>query len=391
MDFDKLLSPIVKAIPPSGIRKLFDIACEMDDVISLGIGEPDFVTPQSICEAGIRSLEQGYTHYTGNAGLGALRDEICTYVKRKYNLTYERAQTLVTVGGSEAIDAALRAVILPGDEVLIPEPSFVCYKPLTTLAGGTPVTIQTTAENDFRLTAAQLKSAITEKTKVLILPYPNNPTGAIMRREDLEEIASVLKNTEILVISDEIYSELNYTSEGHTSLAEIDGMYERTLLINGFSKTFAMTGWRMGYACGPKPWIKLMTKIHQFAIMCAPTTSQYAAIEALKNCDEDVLAMKKEYNQRRQLMRDGFLQMGLDCFEPLGAFYLFPCIKKTGLSSDEFCERLLREHKVAVVSGTAFGECGEGFIRCSYASSVRDLREALSRIAEFVECLRREK
>ncbi|MDP4133499.1 MAG: aminotransferase class I/II-fold pyridoxal phosphate-dependent enzyme [Bacillota bacterium] len=385
MDYEKILSPVVTAIPPSGIRKLFNVVNEMEDVVSLGVGEPDFNTPQSIKNAGIRSLELGYTHYTANAGIKELREEITVYLNRKYNLSYDSEDVFVTVGGSEAIDAALRTVVVPGDEVLIPEPSFVCYKPLTALAGGVPVPIVTKEEDNFRLTKQQLESAITPKTKALILPYPNNPTGAVMSKKDLEAIAEVIRGTNIIIISDEIYSELNYTPEGHTSIIEIEGMKERTILINGFSKTFAMTGWRLGYACGPKEIIQPMIKVHQFAIMSSPTTSQYAAVEALRSCDNEVNVMKNEYNMRRRLMLAGLRSMGLSCFEPLGAFYLFPNITKTGFSSDEFCERLLKEERVAVVSGNAFGVSGEGFIRCSYAYSVTNINKALERIGRFVK------
>lgn len=386
MNIDKLLNPTVDALPPSGIRKFFDIVETMKDAISLGVGEPDFVTPWAIREAGIYSLESGQTHYTANRGLMELRDEICRYNKRKYGVSYDPAeQVLVTVGGSEAIDAMIRSVICPGDEVLIPEPSFVCYKPLTIMAGGVPVTIETKAENDFRLTADELREKITDKTKLLILPFPNNPTGAVMSKADLESIAEVLKDTDILVLSDEIYGELRYDGEKHVPFSKIDGMYERTVVVNGFSKAFAMTGWRLGYALGPSKLIKLMTKVHQYGIMSSPTTSQYAAIEALRSCDDDVKNMCSEYNYRRRTIVDGFRKMGLDCFEPYGAFYVFPCIKKTGMTSEEFCNRLLEEEKVAVVPGTAFGECGEGFVRCSYAYSIEKIEEALKRIEKFVE------
>lgn len=386
MNLDKLLNPTVDALPPSGIRKFFDIVETMKDAISLGVGEPDFVTPWAIREAGIYSLESGQTHYTANRGLMELREEICRYNKRKYGVSYDPAeQVLVTVGGSEAIDAMIRSVICPGDEVLIPEPSFVCYKPLTIMAGGVPVTIETKAENDFRLTADELREKITDKTKLLILPFPNNPTGAVMSKSDLEAIAEVLKDTDILVLSDEIYGELRYDGETHVPFSKIDGMYERTVVVNGFSKAFAMTGWRLGYALGPAKLMKLMTKVHQYGIMSSPTTSQYAAIEALRSCDDDVKNMCSEYNYRRRTIVDGFRKMGLDCFEPYGAFYVFPCIKKTGMTSEEFCNRLLEEEKVAVVPGTAFGECGEGFVRCSYAYSIEKIEEALKRIEKFVE------
>ncbi len=385
MNIDKLLNPVVDQLPPSGIRKFFDIVATMKDAISLGVGEPDFVTPDAIRNAGIESLQKGQTYYTSNSGLIELREEICNYNDRKYGVKYEPSQVLVTVGGSEAIDAMIRAVVCPGDEVLIPEPSFVCYRPLTEMAGGTPVIIETKEEDNFRLTPQQLKEKITDKTKLLILPFPNNPTGAVMSRDDLEAIAEVLRDTNILVLSDEIYGELRYSEETHTPFSKLEGMYERTVVVNGFSKAFAMTGWRLGYAMGPERIIKLMTKIHQFGIMSSPTTSQYAAIEALKSCDEDVKMMCDEYNKRRRIIVDGFRNMGLSCFEPYGAFYIFPCIKKTGMTSDEFCNRLLEEEKVAVVPGTAFGECGEGFIRCSYAYSIDNIEEALKRIAKFVK------
>lgn len=386
INLDKLISPVVDKIPPSGIRRFFDIAAEMEDAISLGVGEPDFTTPWAVREAGIYSLEKGQTYYTANAGLLELRQEICRYNQRKYGVEYDpRTEVLVTVGGSEAIDAMIRCVVSPGDEVLIPEPSFVCYKPLTVMAGGVPVPIETKEEDSFRLLPQQLKEKITDKTKLLILPYPNNPTGGVMSKADLEAIADVLKDTNILVLSDEIYGELRYSDEPHTPFSKIDGMKERTVVVNGFSKTFAMTGWRLGYALGPERLIKLMTKVHQFGIMSSPTTSQYAAIEALKSCDDDVEYMRREYNYRRRCIVDGFRNMGLSCFEPYGAFYVFPCIKSTGMSSDEFCTTLLREEKVAVVPGNAFGESGEGFIRCSYAYSIEKIEEALKRIEKFVE------
>ena len=386
MNLDKLVNPTVDELPSSAIRKFFDVANLMDDAISLGVGEPDFVTPWPIREAGIYSLEKGQTYYTANSGLIELREEICTYMKRKYDISYDaKTQVLVTVGGSEAIDAMIRSVVRPGDEVLIPEPSFVCYKPLTIMAGGVPVIIETKEEDNFRLTPKQLKEKITDKTKLLILPYPNNPTGAIMTKSDLEAIAEVLKDTNILVLSDEIYAELCYSDEEHVPFSKIDGMYERTVVVNGFSKAFAMTGWRLGYAMGPERIMKLMTKVHQYGIMSSPTTSQYAAIEALRNCDDDVLRMRDEYNHRRRVIVDRFRNMGLSCFEPYGAFYVFPCIKKTGMTSEEFCNRLLEEERVAVVPGTGFGECGEGFIRCSYAYSIEKIEEALSRIERFVQ------
>lgn len=382
---DILIKP-VRDIPPSGIRKFFDIVATMEDGISLGVGEPDFATPWTIREAGIYSLEKGRTFYTANAGLYELREEICKYNKRKYNIEYNpKDEVLVSVGGSEAIDLMIRCIIEAGDEVLIPEPCFVCYKPCTVLAGGTPVTIRTKEENSFRLMPEELKAAITDKTKLLILPYPNNPTGGVMSYDDLAAVAEVLKGTDIMVLSDEIYGELRYDDCGHTPFSAIPGMRERTVVVNGFSKTFAMTGWRLGYALGPAPIIQAMTKLHQYAIMSSPTTSQFAAIEALKSCDDDVEEMRREYNYRRRFMVDGFREMGLSCFEPLGAFYTFPSIKSTGMKSEEFCTRLLEEQKVAVVPGTAFGECGEGFIRCSYAYSIDQIEEALKRISAFVD------
>ena len=384
IDYSKVLSPKVTAIAPSGIRKFFDIAANMDDVISLGVGEPDFQTPWQIRKAGINSLEKGKTKYTSNWGIGELREEISHYLLRKYNIEYNPDnEILVSVGGSEAIDACIRAVVSVGDEVIIPQPSFVCYEPITRLAGGTPVIIETKAENDFKLTPQQLKAAITDKTKVLVLPYPCNPTGAIMEKQDLEAIAEVLRDTNIIVLSDEIYSELTFGLK-HTSFASINGMWERTVTVNGFSKSFSMTGWRLGFACGPKPIIEQITKIHQFAIMCAPTTSQYAAIEALKNCDEEVERMVKEYDMRRRLMVSGFNKIGLECREPKGAFYAFPSIKSTGMTSEEFCEKLLYSKKVAVVPGTAFGDSGEGFIRASYCYSAEHIKEAINRIGEFL-------
>lgn len=389
MSFDVAgrISSVSKGLAPSGIRKFFDIVSEMKDAISLGVGEPDFVTPWHIREAGINALERGHTYYTSNHGLAELRQEISAYFKRRFNLSYDyKEQVLVTVGGSEAIDIALRALLEPGDEVLIPEPSFVCYKPCTILAGGTPIPIVTRPEDGFRLTPEALKAKITDKTKVLILPFPNNPTGAIMEKGHLLEIADVLRGTDIIVLSDEIYAELTYGA-AHVSIAEIEGMYERTVLISGFSKSYAMTGWRLGYVLGHPDLIAAFTKIHQYAIMCSPTISQYAAIEALRNGDEDIAAMKKEYDRRRRVIVDGFNKIGLDCFEPKGAFYVFPSIKSTGLKTEEFCARLLREKKVAVVPGNAFGECGEGFVRCSYAYSIENIKEALARIGDFVKTL----
>lgn len=385
------LSDKIITIKPSGIRKFFDIVSEMDDAISLGVGEPDFDTPWHIRDEGIYSLEKGRTFYTSNAGLKELKLEICRYLNRRLGLEYDyRNQVIVTVGGSEAIDIALRAMINPGDEVLIPQPSYVSYEPCAVLADAVPVIINLKAENEFRLTAQELRDAITDKTKVLILPFPNNPTGAIMERRDLEEIAEVIREKDLFVISDEIYSELTYKEE-HVSIAQIPGMQERTILINGFSKAYAMTGWRLGYACGPEMIITQMIKIHQFAIMCAPTTSQYAAVEALKNGDGDVKEMRDEYNQRRRYLMHAFKEMGLPCFEPYGAFYVFPCIAEFGMTSDEFATRFLQEEKVAVVPGTAFGDCGEGFIRISYAYSLEKLKMAIGRLACFVEKLKKER
>ncbi len=386
IDYSKILSRTVQSIKPSGIRKFFDIAATMDDVISLGVGEPDFQTPWAVRKAGITSLEKGKTKYTSNSGLEKLRQEISNYIDRKCGVDYDPLrEIIISVGGSEAIDATLRAIITPGDEVIIPQPSYVCYEPITELCGGVPIIIETLAENDFKVTPEQLKNAISDKTKALILPYPCNPTGAIMERADLEALADILRDTNILVISDEIYSELTFAENTHVSIASIDGMRERTVLINGFSKTFSMTGWRLGFACGPQEIISQVTKIHQFAIMCAPTTSQYAAIEALRNCDEAVADMKAEYNRRRRLIVDGFNKAGLTCREPKGAFYAFPCIKSTGLTSEEFCEKLLESKHVAVVPGTAFGKGGEGFVRASYCYSTEHIIEALKRIDEFVK------
>ena len=386
-----MLSDQVVGLKPSGIRKFFDIVSEMKDAISLGVGEPDFDTPWHIRDEGIYSLERGKTFYTSNAGLKELREEICNYLKRRQGLDYNPLkEVLVTVGGSEAIDMGLRAVINPGDEVLIPQPSYVSYEPCAILAGAKPVIIDLKAENEFRLTAKELEDACTDKTKVLILPFPNNPTGAIMEKADLEAIAKVIVEKDLLVVSDEIYAELTYKGE-HVSIATLPGMKERTILINGFSKAYAMTGWRLGYACGPEEIIAQMTKIHQFAIMCAPTTSQYAAIEALKNGDEDVAEMKTAYNQRRRFLMNAFKEMGLECFEPYGAFYVFPCIKEFGMTSEEFATRFLEEEKVAAVPGTAFGDSGEGFLRISYAYSIDNLREAIGRLDRFVKKLRAEK
>ena len=384
------LSQTVKDIKPSGIRKFFDIVSEMKDAISLGVGEPDFDTPWHIREEGIYALEKGRTFYTSNSGLLELRKEICNYLKRKNDLEYDpREEVLITVGGSEAIDLAIRAMVDPGDEVLIPEPCYVSYVPCVELTHGVPVTIPLKEENQFRLTKEELLEKITDKTKILVLPFPNNPTGAIMERQDLEDIAKVCIENDIYVLSDEIYSELTYKGE-HVSIAQIPGMRDRTILINGFSKAFAMTGWRLGFAAGPKVIMEQMTKIHQFAIMCAPTTSQYAAVDALKNGDKDVARMRESYNQRRRYLIHEFREMGLECFEPYGAFYVFPSIKKFGLSSEEFASRLLLEEKVAVVPGTAFGDCGEGFLRISYAYSIENLKIALDRVRSFVERLEKE-
>ncbi len=386
IDYSKILNPVVTAMKPSGIRRFFDIANTMDGVISLGVGEPDFQTPWQIRKAGISSLEQGKTKYTSNTGLYQLLEEISNYMERKYSVTYSpKDEIMVTVGGSEAIDACIRAVVSPGDEVIIPQPSYVCYEPITQLAGGVPVIIDTKAEDDFKVTPQLLRSAITDKTKLLILPYPCNPTGAIMEREDIQALSDVLEDTNILVLSDEIYSELTFGTKPHAAVASVDGMWERTVTVNGFSKAFSMTGWRLGFVCAPKEILKQILKIHQYAIMCAPTTSQHAAIEALKSCDEDVKIMVNEYNMRRRLMVAGFNKIGLSCREPKGAFYAFPSIKSTGMTSEDFCEKLLYSKKVAVVPGTAFGNSGEGFIRVSYCYSTEHIKEALSRIEEFIK------
>ena len=386
IEYDSLVNRTVRRIKPSGIRKFFDIANEMDDVISLSVGEPDFHTPWHIREAGIESLEKGRTSYTPNRGFLKLRAEISNFIERHYHVKYDpQDEVLVTVGGSEAIDLCVRTLVEPGDEVLIPEPSFVCYVPITEMAGGVPVIIETKPENGFRLTAQELEEKITDKTKLLILPYPNNPTGAVMRREHLEAIAEVVRENDLMVLSDEIYSALTYGDTNHVTFSAIDGMWERTIVVNGFSKAFAMTGWRLGYAVGPAQIIKAMTKLHQYGIMSAPTTAQYAAIEALKNGDEDIVYMREQYDMRRRLVVDGFNSMGLTCFEPEGAFYVFPCIQKTGLTSEEFCERLLYEERVAVVPGSAFGDCGEGFVRVSYSYSIKHITEALSRIEHFIK------
>lgn len=389
MNYDQIISQKIQNIKPSGIRKFFDILEEMTDAISLGIGEPDFVTPWHIRDAGIYSLERGHTKYTSNAGMLELRREIANYLRRRFDLEYDYTnQILVTVGGSEAIDLAIRVLVNPGDEVIIPVPSFVCYGPLTEMAGGVPVYVELTAENGFRLTPEQLKAAITPRTKVLVLPFPSNPTGGIMERQDLEAIAQVLVDNDIMVISDEIYAELTY-GQRHVSPANIPQLYDRTVVVNGFSKSHAMTGWRMGYVCAPQPVIAAMTKLHQFGIMSAPTTSQYAAIEAMRSGDEDIAHMKEEYDRRRRYLVENLNRIGLDCFEPKGAFYVFPCIRSSGLSSDEFCERFLREEKVAVIPGTAFGPGGEGYVRACYASSMRDLTESISRLDNFLQNLRR--
>ncbi len=384
------LAEKVTAIPPSGIRKFFDVVSEMKDAISLGVGEPDFDTPWHIRDEGIYSLERGRTFYTSNAGLKELKVEITRYLKRRQEITYDPdREVIVTVGGSEAIDIAFRAMLNPGEEVLIPQPSYVSYEPCAVLAGGTPVILELKEEHDFRLTARQVEEAVTDRTKILVLPFPNNPTGAILEREDLEAIAKVVIEKDLFVVSDEIYSELSYKGD-HVSIAQIPGMQERTILINGFSKSYAMTGWRLGYACGPAEIIKQMIKIHQYAIMCAPTNSQYAAVEALRNGDEDVARMREAYDQRRRYLMHAFQEMGLACFEPYGAFYVFPSIQEFGMTSEEFANRFLEEEKVAVVPGTAFGACGEGFLRISYAYSLEDLKKALERLARFVEKLRRE-
>jgi aminotransferase len=385
IDYESILDKKAKDIKPSGIRKFFDISSEMKDVISLSIGEPDFSTPWHVRQAGIQSLDKGKTWYSPNKGFSELRAAVCEYFNRRFEVAFKDEETLLTVGGSEAIDLMIRSLIGEGDEVLIPDPSFVAYEPITKIVGGVAVSVPTREEDSFRLTANDLKSKITPKTKLLILPYPNNPTGAVMRRSDLEAIAEVLRGTNIMVLSDEIYGELTYGSERHVSFASIEGMRERTVVVSGFSKAFAMTGWRLGYALGPEPIIAVMTKLHQFAIMCAPTTAQYAAIEALKNGDDDIEYMRGEYDSRRRLIVDGFRKLGFSCFEPEGAFYIFPCIKQTGLSSDEFCERLLNEKHVAVIPGNAFGASGEGYLRVSYSYSLKHINEALKRIKEFME------
>ena len=384
MNYDELLAPAAKAMRPSGIRKFFDLAADMPHCISLGVGEPDFKTPWSVRDAGIRSLELGRTKYTANSGLKELRGEICNYLQRRFDLHYKEENILVTVGGSEAIDLTIRAVVQPGDEVIIPEPCFVCYEPITQLTGGVPVHIATRAEDQFRLTADQLRAAITPRTKLLIFPYPNNPTGAVMSAAEMEEIAAVLRETNVLVLSDEIYSELTYGLDRHVSIASLPGMAERTIVVNGFSKSYAMTGWRLGYAAGPAPLVKVMTKIHQSCIMSAPSTSQYAAITALRQCDDQIEMMRDEYNRRRRYVVKALNDMGLTCFEPRGAFYVFPSIQISGLTSSEFCEQLLREKEVAIIPGSAFGASGEGYARISYAYSVDHLQTAMKRIREFL-------
>ena len=384
MNYDELLAPAAKAMRPSGIRKFFDLAADMPHCISLGVGEPDFKTPWSVRDAGIRSLELGRTKYTANSALKELRGEICNYLQRRFDLHYKEENILVTVGGSEAIDLTIRAVVQPGDEVIIPEPCFVCYEPITQLTGGVPVHIATRAEDQFRLTADQLRAAITPRTKLLIFPYPNNPTGAVMSAAEMEEIAAVLRETNVLVLSDEIYSELTYGLDRHVSIASLPGMAERTIVVNGFSKSYAMTGWRLGYAAGPAPLVKVMTKIHQSCIMSAPTTSQYAAITALRQCDDQIEMMRDEYNRRRRYVVKALNDMGLTCFEPRGAFYVFPSIQISGLTSSEFCEQLLREKEVAIIPGSAFGASGEGYARISYAYSVDHLQTAMKRIREFL-------
>lgn len=388
MDYAKLIAPAAQAMRPSGIRRFFDLAAEMPDCISLGVGEPDFKTPWAVREAGIESLELGHTRYTSNAGLKELRIEISRYLERRFGLRYDpMSQVLITVGGSEAIDMCIRTLVQPGDEVIIPEPCFVCYEPITTLSGGVPVPVPCHAEDAFRLRADALAAAITPRTKLLIMPFPNNPTGAVMEKEDLEAIAQVLRGTNIMVLSDEIYAELTYGLQPHVSIASLPGMAERTVVVNGFSKTYAMTGWRLGYACGPAPILQVMTKIHQSAIMSAPTTSQYAAITALRDCDLEIDRMRDEYNMRRRLVVRSFNEMGLHGFEPRGAFYAFPCIQSTGMTSEEFCTRLLEKKHVAIIPGGAFGASGEGYARVSYAYSVEHLTEALKRIREFLQQL----
>lgn len=387
MEYDKLIGKQIQGVAPSGIRKYFDLLAEMDDAISLGVGEPDFPTPWHVRDAGIHSLEKGFTRYTPNAGLTELRRQVSVYLARRLNLAYDPAdQIVITVGGSEALDLAFRCLLNPGDEVIIPTPSFVCYGPLVEVSHGVPVYVETKVENEFRLTAQELKAAITDRTKLLVLPFPNNPTGGVMGREDLAAIAEVLRGTEILVVADEIYAELTY-GNSHASLAHFEDMYERTVVINAFSKAYSMTGWRLGYLCGPRELVAPMLKLHQYSIMSAPTVAQYAAIEAAKSGDTDIEIMRSEYDQRRKFLLDGFRKLGLTCFEPRGAFYMFPCIQSTGLSSEDFCEKLLIQERVAVIPGTAFGPGGEGFVRACYAASMEDLAEALRRIALFLKSL----
>ena len=391
MNYENILSKRIQEVPPSGIRRFFDILEEMKDAISLGVGEPDFVTPWHIRDAGIYSLEKGKTRYTSNAGLAELRREIAAYQERRFGLKYDFAhQVVVTVGGSEGIDLTFRCLLNPGDEVIVPVPSFVCYGPLVSMAGGTPVYVETKAEDDFRLTAQEVRAAITPRTKCLVLPFPNNPTGAVMGREDLEAIADVLRGTDIIVLSDEIYAELTY-GQHHVSMANLPDMYERTVVVNGFSKSYAMTGWRLGYVCGPRELVAQILKLHQYGIMSAPTTSQYAAVEAMRNGDRDIERMRDEYDGRRRYLLEGLRRIGLSCFEPRGAFYVFPDIRSSGLSSDDFCERFLLEEKVAVISGAAFGPGGEGFVRCCYATSMKDISEALTRLDNFLTNLEKKK
>ena len=391
MNYESILSKRIQEVPPSGIRRFFDILEEMKDAISLGVGEPDFVTPWHIRDAGIYSLEKGKTRYTSNAGLAELRREIAAYQERRFGLKYDFAhQVVVTVGGSEGIDLTFRCLLNPGDEVIVPVPSFVCYGPLVSMAGGTPVYVQTKAEDDFRLTAQEVRDAITPRTKCLVLPFPNNPTGAVMGRADLEAIADVLRGTDIIVLSDEIYAELTY-GQHHVSMANLPDMYERTVVVNGFSKSYAMTGWRLGYVCGPRELVEQILKLHQYGIMSAPTTSQYAAVEAMRNGDRDIERMRDEYDGRRRYLLEGLRRIGLNCFEPKGAFYVFPDIRSSGLSSDDFCERFLLEEKVAVISGSAFGPGGEGFVRCCYATSMKDISEALTRLDNFLTNLEKKK
>jgi aminotransferase len=388
IDYSKLLTKRIQQVRPSGIRKFFDIANEMDNVISLSIGEPDFSTPWHVRQEGIKSLEMGKTWYSPNRGFAELREEICKFFDRHYHVQYDpKTEVLVTVGGSEALDLAVRCLVEPGEEVLIPQPSFVCYEPMAQMVGAVPVIIETKEKDGFRLTPEELRAAITPKTKLLVLPFPNNPTGAVMRKKDLEAIAEVIRGTNLIVLSDEIYSELTYGDQQHVAFSSLPDMRERTIVVNGFSKAFAMTGWRLGYAMGPKELIAQMTKLHQYAIMSAPTTSQYAAIEAMRHGDADIVYMREQYDMRRRLIVDGFNEMNLTCFEPEGAFYVFPCIKRTGLSSDEFCEKLLYAKHVAVVPGSAFGNCGEGYVRVSYSYSINHITEALSRIRDFLKQL----